>query len=288
MPTPTSAHTQTASPATTIAMVTAELGQWLRFTLLGLLVSAAAVLAWRRLSGAVGSPPKPQLLLLAGAAAAAIAAVVRLRGAMEPRNPTVCRLFAWLPLPALAVLGAAVSFRTTPWAALLGFWSLLVLEECWAARGAVRGQRRRDTLSDDGDTLQRAVLDRSRVHAPHPVPPMPRLAVDDAADDAVTQRLTRALAADGSDVLGGVLRLHFAAGQRTASTHVAFCPPFPRTPGWNVQQREGPTARLKTTQLQPYGARIEVKIATPADEAFSVVLQFSARSAPEEGLEWTE
>ena len=50
MPTPTSAHTQTASPATTIAMVTAELGQWLRFTLLGLLVSAAAVLAWRRLS----------------------------------------------------------------------------------------------------------------------------------------------------------------------------------------------------------------------------------------------
>ncbi len=70
------------------------------------------------------------------------------------------------------------------------------------------------------------------------------------------------------------------AGQRTGSLHVAFCPPFTATPELVVEQLEGPEARMKTAQLMPYGARLDLKLAAAAEEPTSVLLQFSARTTP--------
>ena len=93
------------------------------------------------------------------------------------------------------------------------------------------------------------------------------------------QQLTRSQAADGAEELFGWLRMAFAAGQRTGSIHVAFCPPFVATPELAVEQIDGPQVRIKTAQLLPYGVRLDLKLAAAAEEPTAVLLQFSARTA---------
>jgi hypothetical protein len=73
----------------------------------------------------------------------------------------------------------------------------------------------------------------------------------------------------------------FTAGQRTGSIHVAFCPPFAAVPEVEVEQIDGPEARIKTAQLLPYGVRLDLKLAAASEEPTSVLLQFSARSTQE-------
>ena len=97
----------------------------------------------------------------------------------------------------------------------------------------------------------------------------------------VLQQLTRRHAADGSEDLSGWLRMPFAPGQRTASLHVAFCPPFARTPEVSAQQLDGPAVRIKTGQLLPYGVRLDLKLSAAAEMPSGVLLRFSARSAGE-------
>ena len=109
---------------------------------------------------------------------------------------------------------------------------------------------------------------------------MPSLESDVAnLPEEVSQQLTRSQAADGADELSGWLRLAFAAGQRTGSIHVAFCPPFATVPELELEQLDGPEARIKTAQLLAYGVRLDLKLAAAAEEPASVLLQFSARAA---------
>jgi len=161
----------------------------------------------------------------------------------------------------LATLAAALTFAATPWPARLSFWGLLILEEAWTLWPRARA----------GDAAKRP-----------PVMPLPAASAAIAATPAseVVQQLTRSQAADGSELLTGFLRLAFAPGQRTASVHVAFCPPFKSAPRLEVRQCEGPSARVKTVQLLPYGARLDLKLAAPADKPLAVLLQFSARWDP--------
>lgn len=100
------------------------------------------------------------------------------------------------------------------------------------------------------------------------------------ADD-VLQQLVRSRAADGSERLAGWLRIPFAAGQRTGSEHVAFCPPFDRTPHVAVEQLDGPAVRVKTAQLLPHGVRLDLKLAAVTEEPVAVILRFSAQSHAE-------
>ena len=111
-------------------------------------------------------------------------------------------------------------------------------------------------------------------------PPLPASqlasAVEDVPPEHVDQQLVRSHAAD-SDVLSGFVRVGFLQGQRTGSVHVAFCPPFTKTPDLTVEQLDGPDARIKTAALLPYGVRLDLKLAAEADEPTSVLLQFEVR-----------
>ena len=102
---------------------------------------------------------------------------------------------------------------------------------------------------------------------------------DDLPPKDVVQQLTRSQADDGTERLSGWLRMPFAAGQRTGSVHVAFCPPLKATPELLVEQIGGPEARVKTAQLLPYGVRLDLKLAVAAEEPTSVLLQFLAQTA---------
>jgi hypothetical protein len=63
---------------------------------------------------------------------------------------------------------------------------------------------------------------------------------------------------------------------------VAICTPFAVAPKLEVEQLDGPEARIKTAQLLSYGARLDLKLAAAADEPTSVLLQFSARTGQPE------
>jgi hypothetical protein len=184
------------------------------------------------------------------------------------------------------VLGAALTFRSTPAPVQALFWALLLLEEAWSLRLTARAG------APSGGEKPRAADDlEARIEAAPPQPlhraavaPTPLAAIADVPEEEIVQQLTRSRGPDGRELLTGCLRLAFAPGQRTASAHLAFCPPFPRTPQLAVEQADGPAARIKTAQLFPYGARLDLKLVLASEKPEQVVLEFSARSQAEEDV----
>ena len=92
----------------------------------------------------------------------------------------------------------------------------------------------------------------------------------------VLQQLTRSKTADGTERLDGWLRMPLAPGQRTASVHVAFCPPFETNPTLDLEQIEGPEGRIRSAQLMPHGVRLDLKLRRKPEEPTDVFLRFSA------------
>jgi hypothetical protein len=59
--------------------------------------------------------------------------------------------------------------------------------------------------------------------------------------------------------------------------HVAFC--LPATPEFAFEQIDGPEANLTLGQIETYGARIDLRLAAPAEESDNIVVEFYARCA---------
>lgn len=103
------------------------------------------------------------------------------------------------------------------------------------------------------------------------------------AEEQLVQRLTRTTTAAGVDVLRATLYASFPPGSRTASVHVAFCPPFASLPHAEFYQASGPAARIKLAQLLAHGARFDVKLSSPAAESQTVCIELTTESAPNAG-----
>lgn len=256
-----------------------EIGRWSIGTLVGLLWCAAMLVGWRRLAGALGKPLEPHVLLAVGALTAALAAGARVGWQqldLEYGSRHIGRWVAILSTAGVFGLGAALSLRGTAPAALWAFWALLVAGECWAWRPAAWRRLRRRPGREPTVPLHR--IDPAEVPRPHFGGDF---ATDDVPAEDVLQQLTRSRAADGSEQVTGWLRMPFAAGQRTANVHVAFCPPFDKTPQWTAEQFDGPPMRIKTAQLLPHGARLDLKLSAAAEQSDRVLIRFSARSPHE-------
>jgi hypothetical protein len=148
----------------------------------------------------------------------------------------------------LVALGLAVSLPETSPGGLVAFWSILVAEEAWAWGRHVRLRREVSVNVADCQTLQRLVRTRSP---------------------------------EGIETIEGWLRASLAAGQRTASVHVAFCPALPVPPEVAVEQVDGPPARITAAQTLPYGVRFDLKLAESHDEPCEIVLHCTARAGGE-------
>jgi hypothetical protein len=92
----------------------------------------------------------------------------------------------------------------------------------------------------------------------------------------VLQQLTRIRNDAGVESIFGTLRAEFAAGQRHATLHVGFCPPLAGAPTVDADPADGPDATVKIVQAFAHGARLEVRLAVPATEACSVLLEMTA------------
>jgi hypothetical protein len=270
----------------------AWIARWSEGLLLVLLPAAAVLIGWRRLAGALTSPLSPFVLFVLGVILAAGAVVARLNS-FVPRLESTAKLKQQIKHPFLTrerkailptllismatlVLAASLSLPGTSAGGLAVFWAVILAEET-AGWLLLRPKLKQGTRSDRNHIAPQPVrLDPPEAPSPHH--PVPVLA-EEGPSEEVLQQLTRSQAADGSELLAGWLRMPFSPGQRTGSIHVAFCPPFAETPEVMVEQTDGPETRIKTAQLLPYGARLDLKLHSAAEHPVSVLMQFSARTA---------
>lgn len=252
-----------------------------------LLVFAAIVLWWRRLAGALVNPLEPAALLSAAVIVAAAAAAIR-RGVLDTLAPEgqrwgrtrFARCVAWTVSASVVAIGTALSLHDTSVSGLVVFWTILAGAELW---GWTRRRPVRPpvavppvvlSIPEPAATASTPRPDDAPAWSGH------ESDLDTADSPDVLQQLIRRRTAEGGELLSGWLRVPLAANQRTANVHVAFCPPFPRTPQVAVDQLDGPAARIKKVQVLPYGTRLDLKLAEQSDAPASVVLQFSALSGP--------
>jgi hypothetical protein len=273
----------------------ADLARGAAVALLGLLVSVAVILGWRRAAGAIAMPLDLPGLLLAALVVGTCAAGVRLAwlsaaGGASAGSPRAASR-AGIALAALVslvvlVIGLLVCLPGTTIAAGLVLWIALAAEELCAWRLVVSPGGRTGKVGRIGKPSgKEAGLPDGLPIRPtaKPGPLLSPLVGSGVPAEEVFQQLTRSRTADGGELLNGWLRVDLAAGQRTANLHVAFCPPFARAPRISVQQIDGPEARVKTVQTLPYGVRFDLKMADEGPEASSLLLQFTAAVAAETG-----
>jgi len=220
----------------------------------------------RRAASALQQPLDWQGFLLLGVASAGVGVAARIL-ARRPRD------WRFDCVISLGLLAWAIALSPTGARAggLLIFWGILAGEELWAWRRALGLDRLRDSrcgLGGSEEMAQRSPAAPSRgpvadLHSPPP--------------SDVTQEFVRTRQADGSERLAGWLRVPLSPGQRTATAHLAFCPPFARTPKTTVSQQEGPPARIKEAQLFPYGARFDLKLVRATDAPATVLLEVTVQ-----------
>ncbi len=229
-----------------------------------LLLVVSVWLTIRRFQGAISQPPGIGFPLMAGAMLAGVFAAV---GALAERTPR------WSPVPPACVTLSGILLGAAFWgpdACPAGSGMLWLL----VAGGAVWSWSRRRIAWRGSPPCAREEMGKTAAESHH------QESCDEEEEGLlpaeVTQRMIRARDEWGSEVIYGTLRCHFAAGQRLQSAHLAFCPPLAEVAQFTVDQLVGPSARIKTSMLETFGAGLELKLAASSKEATDVQIQFFA------------
>jgi len=240
-------------------------------------LSVACLLGVRRLADALVEPLPPTGLLLVGAVIAGLGMVVR-------RLITLDGIRGWWRIglhtamsAAVVGIGVSLSVPGTNGGALGVFWLLLAVEE-GIGWGGLRRSVAPQTQRHEAILATELVEQKRDVGESHGAVPVGL--GDASADPAVVHQLTRRRTVEGTDELSGWLRVEFLSGQRTEHAHLAFCPAFDHVPRLAVEQTDGPRARIKTAQLLPYGARLDLKLSSPVDAKQRVTLRITAVEEP--------
>lgn len=261
----------------------------------------AAVLFGRRVAGALVHPLDGASLLLAGVLLSATAATLRLawKRVAGESGATGSSWLVWtMPSLALLAFAIALSLPETPAWPLWIFWAMLATEEgvsLWLVWRAVDTAEPSATVADEleveeiGPPEMTAELTAAPDTQRPPLSGWSSVGERDVRIDApqqpsphfvprnVSQQLTRASEEDGSDVLYGQLRGHFAPGQRSLRLHVSFCPPFETVPQVTVEKLEGPEISVKPAQVLAYGVRLDLRLKSLSADAQDVLLEIFVR-----------
>lgn len=98
---------------------------------------------------------------------------------------------------------------------------------------------------------------------------------EERSGDSTTQWMTRQSLPDGTEQIEGAIRVSFAAGQRAASVHVPFSPPFATVPQVECETDGDDPARWKLAVVYAYGMRVDLKRES-SDEPAEIELSYSA------------
>ena len=243
----------------------AVLIKWLAGFLTGAQLACGVWLMVRRLTGSFAAPLDGGALVVVGALAVLWAAAARLlwrHAAKAPNRSWRERAIEWAPTVALVLIATAAVMPGSSPAGVVLLWTMIVVEEVGA-----------------GLISRRTKLERSRFAGRI----RPRNDINEVTetDDAslaseLRQRQTRKQTADGSEVIDGIVRVVFATGQRVAIEHIAFCPMLARIPTVSATILDELEGAARATHVYRYGARLEVKMREPCDEAVEVAVQYGA------------
>lgn len=243
-----------------------------------LLTCVAALLSLRRLAGALATPLSPAALVITAVMLTLLAATVRSFLVVARRDHGNFRRtqfgVAWLaPGAAVVLAGWAVSLPGTSALGLWLLWATIAVEEAvgWGLAFCLRRDGPRNAAAATVAAVGSTTMPPPGMRFDHAELPEPHVLPED-----VSQRMERAQTDDDHDVCYGHVRSSFQQGQRTDTVHIAFCPPFLATPELHVEQVDGPDAEIKSTQVLPYGARIEVRLKQANTQPVQTVVEFSA------------
>ena len=105
-----------------------------------------------------------------------------------------------------------------------------------------------------------------------------RRPVTDRLRGRLRQRFTRYDAHEGGDRLRGRINVEIGAGARLAHGHVGFCPAFAATPAVVVStDYDGVEATVTAAEVLPWGVRVEVRLAEPAEEPLQIPVDLLVR-----------
>jgi hypothetical protein len=222
----------------------------------------------RRLLGAFAADLPRDTLLLTALASAAILSATRLLWRKHFPLKSAGRLTAgdllvgWGSSAALLMLAIGCCYPANHTSDWLIWLPVLVADQFW-----------RQSFFDAGHPEQAVAL--RVVHPDQPAEPLTE--ADNDADDVV-QQLFRVRSESGSEEIYGTLRADFHRGQRTAVLHVGFCPPLTHRPEVEAEALGDPGyATVKTVQALAHGARLDVRLAAPAEDDCRVWIDMAAR-----------
>jgi len=92
----------------------------------------------------------------------------------------------------------------------------------------------------------------------------------------VVQWMSRRKLAGGTEHIEGAVQVPFLPGQKQAALHVPFIPPLGESPQVECHLVDDRSARLRVSAVQPYGARIEVKLPQTSECSESIEVRFVA------------
>jgi hypothetical protein len=91
------------------------------------------------------------------------------------------------------------------------------------------------------------------------------------------QRQVRTLTLHGGEAIRGTAVIRFDTGMRMAVVHVGFCPPFWRTPSLDLSTAcDAAEIAVVAGELLAWGVRIEARLEEPAEEPFTIPVDFVA------------
>jgi hypothetical protein len=99
---------------------------------------------------------------------------------------------------------------------------------------------------------------------------------DGAAAETIVQQLFRVRDAEGREAVYGTVQAEFALGQRTTTLYVGFCPPLGCAPQVVAVAPGCPEVQVKVAQTLAHGARLDVRLPEPAEEACRVPIDLAA------------
>jgi hypothetical protein len=221
------------------------------------------LLAIRRIGGAFDAL-QPAIPWAVAAVGIALVTVTDLTGratkaaSLAARCGLVCGLAAVVPLPRGRLDWLSL-------AALATVSVVCVAGPLWSPTATVIRQPR--------GRRSRPVGDRSANRGTEPAPASP------PCPGRLQQRLERFELRGGADCLRGRLNLAVAAGSRTGSGHVGFCPAFAETPAVQVTtDYDGVEAVVSAAEVLPWGVRVECRLAEPAEEPLEIPVDVFVQS----------
>jgi hypothetical protein len=238
----------------------------------GALFAIGLLIVARRMAGALtvdlSVAPLTATLLVAAAIVLGGRAAWRRAGVVAANDVEL--IYAWMGTAANVLLSIGCA-----WPGAEGFAWLLPLPLLFGdhfsrvaflnTRDASRGVHPRGPSGPSGESV-----------ATSGVPPLTPSFEGEETEGEPLQQLTRVRSAEGVESIHGTLHAEFAAGQRHVTLHAGFCPPLEGLPAIEVEVVDGPDATAKVVQAFAHGARFELRLAEPAEEACRVAIEFAA------------